>query len=618
MTSAFATTPVGRAINTLSKGRYLQTPDQVPGWQIPSSLADKIAGLPSSSTTGSFTRAASQESKRDSIERLKDQTQSEKPTYDDLEASRAEHNKSDDLIQRATSQVLSDGANLTRAESIKKAESISRAISIPVAKESSSDDHIIVGWYDDQDPENPKNWTFGRKILVTLAICFLTFSVYGGSSIITPSIPGVMQEFNVSQTQATVTLSAFVFGYGFGPLVIAFWADIPKIGRSTPYWTSMLALVLFNVGAAHSKSYGTLVTMRLLSGMAGSPALATGGATLGDIWLDLQLPKAISVWAIGAVCGPVLAPVIAGWAAMNVGWRLPYWIFVAMSGVGLIITLFVLPETLPDNILYRRAKRLRALTGNQKLRGQGELNQLAMKPMDFLVEAIYMPIRISFEPIVLYSSVLLGLVYAIFYAAFEAIPIIFGEIHHFNLGEQTLPFLGLGVNAFFLTLPFYILYLVYYFDPRFIANIKKGIIRPEDRIILAMLTSPLVIISLVWTGWTSKASISYWSPLVALSLYLTPVFLLFQSILVYLSFSYVEHQNAVLTANDLIRSTIAAAFPLFSTAMFKQLGLGKAYTMLAGISLALMIPLYGLYKYGPKLRAMSKYAHNYEADIPAQ
>lgn len=619
MTSAFATTPVGRAINTLSKGKYLQTPDQVPGWQIPKSLADKIAGLPSSSTTGSVTRAASRESKVDSIERLKndEKTQSEKPSYD-VEAARGDHNTSDDLIRRAN-QVLPAGGDLTRAESIKRADTLSRAVSIPAAKETSSnDDNIIVGWYDDQDPENPKNWSLSRKILVTISICFLTFSVYAGSSIITPSIPGVIQEFNVSQTQATVTLSAFVFGYGFGPIVIAFWADIPKIGRSTPYWTSMLALVLFNVGAAHSKSYGTLITMRLLSGMAGSPALATGGATLGDVWDGLTLPKAISIWAIGAVAGPVLAPVIAGWAAMNVSWRLPYWLFVAMSGLGLLVTLFMLPETLPDNILYRRAKRLRALTGNQKLRGQGELNQMAMKPMDFFVEAVYMPIRISLEPIVLYSSVLLGLVYAIFYAAFEAIPIIFGEIHHFNLGQQTLPFLGLGVNAFFFTLPLYIIYLVYYFDPRFIANIQKGIIRPEDRLILAMLTSPLVIISLIWTGWTSRESISYWSPLVALSLYLTPVFLLFQSVLVYLSFSYVEKQNAVLTANDLIRSTIAAAFPLFATSMFKNLGLGKAYTMLAGISLALMIPLYGLYKYGYKLRAMSKYAHNYEADIPAQ
>lgn len=606
MSSAFATTPLGRALNTVSSGRLFKAPDQESGWKVPVDLAAKLTDSEAATRVGSNTKQADEKSVKEI--RTGGQTPAD-GSHADVEAS-ASVLQGGDLLERAASKILPEGQEISRIASQ------SRAPKLPMASIKSTDNIVLVDWYGPDDPENPKNWSLARKLLVTISICFLTFSVYGGSSIITPSIPGVMQEFNVSQTKGVLTLSVFVMGYAVGPLLLGPPSDIPSIGRSTPYWTSMLALVLFNVGAAKTNSYGTLITMRLLSGMAGSPALATGGATLGDVWENLALPKAISIWAIGAVAGPVLAPVIAGWAAMNVDWRLPYWLFVAMSGIGLVITLVMLPETLPANILYRRAKRLRKLTGDDRLRSQGELNQAAMKPLDFAIDAFYMPIRISLEPIVLYSSVLLGLVYAIFYAAFEAVPIIFGEIHHFNLGQQQLPFLGLGVNAFFITLPLYLLYLVYYFDPRFVANLQKGIIKPEDRIILAIITGPLVLVSLFWIGWTSKSDISYWSPLVALSLYLTPVFLLFQSILVYLSFSYVEHQAAVLAANDLIRSLIAAAFPLFATPMFHNLGLGKAYSTLAGISFALLLPLFGLYKYGAKLRKLSKYAHDYESDLP--
>lgn len=593
MTTLFATTPVGRAINSLSRGRLLQTPDQRAGWQIAASIASKLGRI----RVGDAAKAPLEE----------EASSAEKEHINDVETA-CQPAADERFLQSTSSRILPEGKSLSRFESM------SRSLTLPTAKRAA--DVIIVDWYGPDDEENPKNWALSRKVVVTLAICFLTFSVYGGSSMITPSIPGLVEEFGVSQTKGVLTLSVFILGYAVGPLFLGPPSDIPSIGRSTPYWLSMLSLVLFNIGAAKAQSYGTVIAMRLLAGMAGSPALATGGATLGDVWTDLALPKAISVWAIGAVCGPVLAPVIAGWAAMNVDWRLPYWLFVALSGIGLIITLVMLPETLPANILYRRANRLRALTHDNRLRSQGELDQAAIKPIAYVIDAFYMPIRLSFEPIVLYSSVLLGLVYAIFYAAFEAVPLIFGEIHGFNLGEQQLPFLGLGVNAFCLTLPFYILYLVYYFDPRFIANLQRGIIRPEDRLILAMLTSPIALISLLWTGWTSRADISFWSPLVALSFYLTPVFLLFQSILVYLSSSYVEHQAAVLAANDLIRSLIAAAFPIFATSMFHNLGLGKAYTTLAGISLALMLPLFGLYHYGAKLRAWSKFAHEYDKDIP--
>lgn len=314
--------------------------------------------------------------------------------------------------------------------------------------------------------------------------------------------------------------------------------------------------------------------------------------------------------AIGAVCGPVLAPVIAGWAAQNVSWRLPLYLFVALSGLGLVVTLFFLPETLPANILYRRAQRLRKLTGDQRLRSQGEINQSALSASHIIAHDLYMPIRISLEPIVLYSSVLLGLIYAIFYCAFESVPIVYGGIYHFNTGEISLPFLALGVFGL-IGLASYLLYLIYWFDPRFIRKAQKGIIDPEDRIILALLTAPLVLLSLLWTGWTAKASISYWSPLIAQGIYVIPVFYLFQAVLTYLAFAYPEHQASVFTANDLIRSLIASAFPMFGRPFFFNLGLGKGYTLLAGLSLALMLPLWGLYKYGYVLRRYSKFAHDY-------
>jgi DHA1 family multidrug resistance protein-like MFS transporter len=203
-------------------------------------------------------------------------------------------------------------------------------------------------------------------------------------------------------------------------------------------------------------------------------------------------------------------------------------------------------------------------------------------------------------------------VYAIFYCAFESIPIIYSVQHGFNTGETTLVFLALGVFGV-LALLVYLAYLTYWFDPRFIRKAQKGIIDPEDRIILALISAPLVLLSLLWTGWTAKPSISYWSPLIAQGIYVIPVFYLFQAVLTYLAFTYAEHAQAVFAANALIRSLIASAFPLFAHALFTNIGLGKGYTILAGCSLALLLPLWGLYKYGYWLRRHSRYAHNYSA-----
>lgn len=66
----------------------------------------------------------------------------------------------------------------------------------------------------------------------------------------------------------------------------------------------------------------TVLAFRFLTGFVGSPALATGGASMGDIFPPHRLPYVIGLWAIGAVCGPITGPVIVRGLALM--FRLAY------------------------------------------------------------------------------------------------------------------------------------------------------------------------------------------------------------------------------------------------------------------------------------------------------
>ncbi len=73
-------------------------------------------------------------------------------------------------------------------------------------------DHGLVSWYGDDDPDNPQNWSSVEKTFVAGLICLYTFAVYLGSAIYTPSVEGVMRQFNVSYAAANLGLALFVFG----------------------------------------------------------------------------------------------------------------------------------------------------------------------------------------------------------------------------------------------------------------------------------------------------------------------------------------------------------------------------------------------------------------------
>lgn len=172
----------------------------------------------------------------------------------------------------------------------------------PIDPQHLEDGTVVVDWYNTDDPENPQNWSFKKKAFVTFQINFYTFAVYMGSAIYTPSVEGVMQRFGVSSQQASLGLSMYVLAYGIGPLLFSPLSEIPRIGRSPPYLITFGIFVILSLPAALVDNFSGLIALRFLQGFFGSPCLATGGASLGDMYSLIKLPYVLSMWALAATC----------------------------------------------------------------------------------------------------------------------------------------------------------------------------------------------------------------------------------------------------------------------------------------------------------------------------
>ena len=68
------------------------------------------------------------------------------------------------------------------------------------------------------------------------------------------------------------------------------------------------------------------------------------------------------------------------------------------------------------------------------------------------------------------------------------------------------------------------------------------------------------------------------------------------------------YSASALAANTVVRSAVAAAFPLFTTQMFLNLGVNWACTLI-GLLMLLFVPApFLFYKYGHIIREKSKFA----------
>jgi MFS transporter, DHA1 family, multidrug resistance protein len=304
-------------------------------------------------------------------------------------------------------------------------------------------------------------------------------------------------------------------------------SEMPYIGRMPIYLFTLFLFVVLQVPTALATNFGMLLAFRFITGFVGSPVLATGGATVADMYVPKKRAYGITLWSAFAVAAPAIGPIVGGFAAHAKGWRWTMWELVWLGGFTLILLFFFFPESSSSNILYRRARRFRKATGDERFKSQSEIEAESITIRDITTDLLVRPFTLNFqEPIVLLLNLYIGLVYSLFYLWFESFPIVFIGIYHFEEQLLGLAFLGILVGIL-VTLPpfFYYLYTVQekMFD-------EDGQIKPEKRMVIAIFGSFFLPISLLWFGWTARPSVHWIMPIIGSGLFPIAGLLIFVSL----------------------------------------------------------------------------------------
>ncbi len=613
---------MGQIIRFVTKKKYLKYPEEQEDFVCPASYEkrDSIATLvpvPSASDHHAHLDPALQAAHKDKELELEQAPTVHSPGVDteqggkdlDLEKTgtpRSPVNAHRPALGLQKTRTNQSSWSAPRRDSwVAQPSALEKAESRPIIPQKTADGTILVDWYTTDDPENPQNWSGRRKRFVTFVICCYTFAVYIGSAIYTPSIPGVMQVFNVSLTRASLGLSLYVLGYGVAPMIWSPISELPIAGRNAPYLATFGIFVILIVPTALVDNFAGLLVLRFLLGFFGSPALATGGASMQDMYDFLQLPYLLAIWVAFATCGPALGPLVGGFSVAAENWRWTSWELLWLSGPVFVMMFFFLPETAGPTLLLRRAQRLRARSGNPMLKSQSEIDQKNLTFKDIAVETLYRPILITIlDPAVLFANVYTSIVYGIYYSFFEAFPLVYPRYYGFNAGETGLTFLSITVSV--------VLGCSIYWANwglRVVPRIKKnGPGAPESLLVPALIASFTLPIGLFLFGWTARPAVHWIASIIGITIYSTGVFIIIQCIFLYLPLSYPQYAASLFATNDLWRSALACGAILFAHPLYVNLGIGPGISLLAGLTILCIGGIFMLYYFGATLRARSKFA----------
>ncbi|CAN8096665.1 unnamed protein product [Discula destructiva] len=458
--------------------------------------------------------------------------------------------------------------------------------------------------FDEDDIENPLNWTFARRTYITIAAVLLVVNATFASAGPSGCLPSIVEYFHVSEEAAGLTITLFLLGYCAGPLIFAPLSEF--YGRRPIFFVTFTAYIAFNFLCAFAPNFGGLLVGRFLTGTFVSAPLSNAPGVMADLWPPLERGNAMAGFSMMVWAGPALGPIISGFLQLTKGaegWKWSFYVLLMLSGFTFIF-LVTIPETYAPVLLHKKAERIRKakISGYENIQAPIETGDRSL--ISIYKVALTRPWVILLDPISFLCAIYMSVVYLLLYMLFAIYPIVFQDKRGWNAGLGELPLLGIILGAF-------VGAGIVLLDTQYQARMQERgeEPRPEHRLRTALFGGPCLAVAMFWFAWSAEYNYVHWIVPTLAGVFITAAMLcIFVSFLNYLVDTYLMFAASAIAANTVARSACGAAAPLFTNQMFTALGVGGGGSLIGGVAAVLALIPFAFYRYGEGIRIKSKFS----------
>ncbi|KAL4738125.1 major facilitator superfamily domain-containing protein [Aspergillus similis] len=497
-------------------------------------------------------------------------------------------------------EAINKCTDLEEARSPDASSRVASSNDVPVDDEGNEDRHLVT-WRGPDDPENPKNWPKGLKWKNTWAVSLFVFISPVSSAMIAPALQDLGESLGMhSEIEVYLSLAIFILAYAVGPIFFGPASEL--YGRMRLLQVSNVWYLAWNLGCGFATTKSQFFAFRFLAGIGGSAPLAIGGGAISDMWSAEERGKAMGIYTLGPILGPVVGPIAGGFITQYSTWRWVFW-STSAAAVGIQAIGFVwLRESHPATLLRMRRDSLAKKTGNEKLYVDVKADTLVYT----LAHAFERPLKLFFtQPIIFCMAVYMAYLFGTTYLMFATFPDIWTLVYHEEPGIGGVNYLSIAIGSFAGLI----------FNLKVIDRIYKtlkaqnhNIGKPEFRMPSLAVGSVISTIGLFWYGW-SIGRVHWIMPNIGAAIFTGGTISCLQGMQTYIVDSYQTYAASAMAACAILRSLAGFGFPLFAPYMYDALGYGWGTSVLGFFSIGFgwMAP-FVFWHYGPKLRAMSRYA----------
>jgi len=177
--------------------------------------------------------------------------------------------------------------------------------------------------------------------LLTVAVMGASIMQILDTTIANVAIPHMQSSLGATSETVNWVLTSYIIASAIAMPITGWLAD--RIGRRQLFLAAVFGFILASMACGAAQTLEEMVAFRFVQGICA----AFIGPLSQSVMLDINPPerhaRAMSIWGMGIMIGPILGPIFGGWLTESVNWR---WVFYVNLPVG-IITLAMMWALLP-------------------------------------------------------------------------------------------------------------------------------------------------------------------------------------------------------------------------------------------------------------------------------
>ncbi|HEX2763289.1 MAG TPA: DHA2 family efflux MFS transporter permease subunit [Allosphingosinicella sp.] len=173
--------------------------------------------------------------------------------------------------------------------------------------------------------------------VVTVSLMMAVLLQVLDTTIANVALPHMMASMSATQETINWVLTSYIVASAIAIPITGWLAD--RVGRKRLFVLSVIAFTIASVLCAMAQNLPQMVAFRAVQGVSGAFLVPIAQAVMFDINPPEKHPRAMAMFGMGVMIGPILGPVLGGWLTENFSWR---WVFLVNLPVGVVSALLLI------------------------------------------------------------------------------------------------------------------------------------------------------------------------------------------------------------------------------------------------------------------------------------